>query len=332
MKVSVIVPVYNSEHTLAACLQACLAQSLGDYEIIVVDDGSTDDSARLARQFPVRVVSQPNAGPAAARNRGAAMAAGERLAFTDADCVPREDWLCQLAGAFAPGVVATGGTYDIANEAALLARLIHAEILARHKRFSGEVDFLGSFNVMYDAAAFHEAGGFDTRFKQASGEDNDLAYRLQDRGGKLLFVPEAAVAHHHPERLWRYLLTQMRHGYWRVFLYRLHPRRARGDAYAGPLDLLAPPATLLMIAALPAMAVAAHLQGHVLSWGLAMLGIVSIVLLMHVPLGRKVFPGGLSCEWLAFCAMATLRDLFRAAGLCHGMLRFHMLNWRKAAS
>ena len=95
--ISVIVPVKDGAQTLPACLEALLRQDgqrFGvDYEIIVVDDGSRDESARIAAQMGLRVISQANAGPAAARNLGASLAGGQLLAFTDADCVPLPDWL-----------------------------------------------------------------------------------------------------------------------------------------------------------------------------------------------------------------------------------------------
>src|SRR5690606_1272973 len=99
---------------------------------------------------------------------------------------------------------------------------------------------LGSYNVAYRKAAFDAAGGFDESFTQASGEDNDLAYRILDTGAKLIHVPAARVAHYHPTDRAAYMRTQARHGFWRVKLYKKHPRRSGGDNYAGRLDLYAP--------------------------------------------------------------------------------------------
>ena len=93
MLVSIIIPAYNSEKTLAICLAACLNQSGPDTEVIVVDDGSTDGTARIAQTFPVHYIHQENCGPAAARNRGAQAASGGVIAFTDADCVPERVWI-----------------------------------------------------------------------------------------------------------------------------------------------------------------------------------------------------------------------------------------------
>lgn len=241
MRVSIIVPAYNAAETVGACITGCLAQTHSDCEIIVVDDGSTDATAQIVQQYPVRCLHQENKGPAAARNLGARAATGEIFAFTDSDCVPRPDWIARLLAGFADAkVVAVGGTYANANPQHRLSRFIHAEIQHRHGRFDGLVDFLGSFNVAVRREAFFACAGFDESFRAASAEDNDLSYRLAHHG-QLKFVPDAIVAHHHPTKLTRYFNTQRRHGMWRVKLYTKHRNRiARGDQYASVGDLMRP--------------------------------------------------------------------------------------------
>src|SRR3990172_11059795 len=90
MRCSLIIPAYNAAGTIVACLAASMRQSIprDEYEIIVVDDGSTDNTGEAAESFPVRVIRQTNGGPAAARNHGALLAKGEVLVFTDLYCAP----------------------------------------------------------------------------------------------------------------------------------------------------------------------------------------------------------------------------------------------------
>ena len=107
-QVTVIVPAYNAAETLPACLAALATQDYprSAYEVIVVDDGSTDETAAIAHKCNVSVITQPNAGPAAARNRGAAAAQGDLLLFTDADCVPVPGWISALVAPFSDPSVA----------------------------------------------------------------------------------------------------------------------------------------------------------------------------------------------------------------------------------
>ncbi len=325
MQASVIIPAYNAEATLAECLSACLNQTWPAREIIVVDDGSTDGTARVAASFPVRYVWQKNGGPAAARNRGAAEATGDVLVFTDADCVPEPAWLERLLEGFDEGVVAVGGAYGIANPASRLARMVHEEIAARHAELEGEVDFVGSFNVAYRRDAFDAAGGFDATFRQASAEDNDLAYRLEDCGGRMRFAPDARVAHYHPTRLLPYLRTQMRHGYWRVKLYAKHPHRAKhGDRYAGLADLLMPPYALGLVCTIP-LAVICSMIG----WVWAVATIIYALLRMRLPwtLARRTGDPAM----LGFAVVAAMRDVARAVGMVAGIWRF-LLGRRTGAS
>lgn len=344
MRVSIIIPAYNAERTIAQCLTACLNQTHPDCELIVVDDGSTDGTRGRAKEAVERMggtvdqietdgvaepranpalgqsllyVRQENSGPAAARNLGASHATGDIFAFTDSDCVPWPDWIEQILKGFGENVAGVGGAYDIANPNSFLARMLHEEIAVRHARSTDEVDFLGSFNVAYRRSAFEATGGFDPSFSKASAEDNDLSYRLLDAGGKLRFRREAVVAHYHPDSLWPYLRTQARHGYWRMNLYRKHPHRARtGDQYANAIDLSAPPLALGLCLMLSAQTLA----GSWLSFPafLAMVGYGFV----RVPLVLRMSRRAEDRRMFAFLWVALLRDTARALGMLTGIVRF----------
>jgi GT2 family glycosyltransferase len=324
--VSIIIPAHNAEKTLRACLTACACQTYPETEIIVVDDGSTDATTRIAQSFPVRFVHQERRGPAAARNAGATRAQGAFLACTDSDCVPRPDWIERLVAGFSEGVVAVGGTYGIANPESLLAQLIHEEIMVRHEGFSEEVDFLGSFNVAYRKSAFDAAGGFDEDFTSASGEDNDLAYRLADAGGRLRFVREAIVDHHHPQRLARYLRSQFRHGFWRMKLYAKHPGRSSGDRYAGPADLLAP-VIVCLIAIFLGFGLAAGFRMQIVC---ATLILCALLAASRISMPWRMTRRTGDLRMLLFIPVMLLRDVARAAGMLGGIWTFLFVR-RKSA-
>ena len=245
MTVSVIIPAYNASVTIERLLRALTVQEFPrPFEVIVVNDGSTDKTAEVVKAFPnVKLVSQPNAGPAAARNTGAAYARGDLLCFTDADCVPHSDWIVMLVKGFErSGVAAVCGSYGIANPESILARGIHAEILFRHCYLLPDFPkVFGSYNFCIQKKVFDSLGGFNTTYRSASGEDNDLSYRVIAIGGRIYFERKALVDHYHTTRLLRYLKEQCRHGHWRLTMYADHPQMIKGDNYTFWKDMLEVP-------------------------------------------------------------------------------------------
>ena len=193
--------------------------------------------------------------------------------------------------------------------------------------FFGEVvDFLGSFNVAYRKEAFDAVGGFDEDFTMASGEDNDLAYRLAEHG-ELRFVREAVVAHYHPAQLWPYLKTQMWHGFWRVKLYRKHPRRSgKGDRYAGTGDLAAPGLLVAIVAgiALDLFGVATQSMTRGVATALSgfLIMLVTTYVVLRLSLGVRLVRRSGDRSMLTFADAALLRDVARALGMLRGFWHF----------
>ncbi|MCC6794961.1 MAG: glycosyltransferase [Candidatus Hydrogenedentes bacterium] len=317
MKVSIVIPAHNAAATLGECLAAATNQTYADREVIVIDDGSADNSVEIARKFPVTLIQQPKRGPAAARNAGARVASGDIVAFTDSDCIPHKDWIAQLVENFGDGVGAVGGTYGIANTGSVLARIIHNEIRSRHAGFGYEVDFLGSYNLAVKRDVFNALNGFDEDFKAASGEDNDLSYRIHDAGYALHYTPAAVVDHYHPERLAPYLRSQMRHGFWRMKLYAKHPRRSGGDKYAGTVELACTSFAFLILLAMLLLPWP-FLAG--IPFGLA----ICIVFWRSASAGRMV-ASNKDIRMLLAAPVLLLRDIARGVGLARGVWHFVIL-------
>ena len=268
-------------------------------------------------------VFQENAGPAAARNAGARLANGEAFAFTDADCIPGADWVERLVTAMGVHAAGVGGTYAIADAHHLLARMVHEEIAVRHSNLEGEVDFLGSFNVMYRKGAFDAANGFDESFKAASGEDNDLAYRIIDNGGKLVFVKQAAVAHFHPRELVPYLATQARHGFWRMKLYAKHPGRApKGDRYAGIMDLAAPPFSFALLLCFIIAPAGIFIPGLYPAAAIIIIVAAMFYFATRLPRPIRMYKRTGDIMMMLFVAVVMVRDIARALGMIKGIWHF----------
>ncbi|MFA5059949.1 MAG: glycosyltransferase [Candidatus Omnitrophota bacterium] len=248
--ISIVIPAFNAQKTIAQAIDAARNQ---DYqrsiEIIVVDDGSTDATAQIATSFAgVKYIHQKNLGPAVARNRGFKESRGDIIFFTDSDCVAQNDWVSRCVAHFSDdkiGVVC--GTYGIVNTRNLLAQCVHAEIVFRHRVLLPDFPkAFGSYNFCVRRSVFEGVGGFNKHYRFASGEDNDLSYRILQMGYKIYFERKAVVAHHHPERVMKYLSEQYRHGFWRAKMYFDHPQMSIGDDYTFWKDIVEPPLALLI--------------------------------------------------------------------------------------
>jgi glycosyltransferase involved in cell wall biosynthesis len=233
---SVIVPAYNAAQTLEGCLMALTTQTLPpglELEIIVVDDGSTDDTAAVAHRYGVRVISQANAGPAAARNTGARAASGELLLFTDADCVPAHDWAARMAAPFAdPAIAGAKGTYRT-SQSEPVARFVQIEYEDRYDRMRRQeyIDFVDTYSAAYQRDIFAQAGGFDTTFPNASVEDQELSFRLAQSGHQFVFVPDACVTHLHDRTVGEYARRKFWIGYWKALVTSRYPSKLASDSH-----------------------------------------------------------------------------------------------------
>lgn len=276
--ISVIVPVYNGADLLPACLAALHAQTRPPDEIIVVDDGSTDQTIAIAQRFGVTVLSQANAGPAAARNYGARQARGDLLFFTDADCAPAPDWVERMAVPFTdPTVAGAKGEYRT-HQQALVARFVQQEYQDRYDRMARylQIDFVDTYAAAYRRSIFLAAGGFDPTFPTASVEDQEFSFRLTARGHRLVYVPGAAVYHHHNRTLGEYVRRKFWIGYWKALVMRRYPAKLARDSHT-PQALkvqmgLAGLGTLLLLAArLPRVRRALAWRPGFIAWGLLLL-------------------------------------------------------------
>ena len=236
IKYSIIVPAYNAGNTIKGCLSAAVNQSISrdDYEVIVVDDGSTDGTGDMVKKFPVKYICQPNRGPASARNHGARGAIGKIILFTDSDCVPAYKWVEEMTKPFEkPDVIAVKGAYKT-NQRSLIARLVQTEFEERFEMLkrAESIDMVDTYSAAFRRDIFRQTGGFDESFPVANNEDTDLSYKLSSAGYKMVFNPEAIVYHlRHPDTLLRYARQKFWRGYWRMVVYKRFPKKMVKDAY-----------------------------------------------------------------------------------------------------
>ncbi len=200
---TIVVPTFGRPAQLTTCLAALgrLAYPLERFEVVVVDDGGAPAVPAWSGTLPVTVLRQDNAGPAAARNAGAAVARGRWLAFTDDDCAPTAGWLTAFRQALeeAPEAVVGGRTENLLTDQAcaeasqLLISYLYTSDLERYQ----EPRFFTSNNFAVAAARFHELGGFDPRYRRAAGEDRQFCADWRARGWPVRYLPGAVVGHAH---------------------------------------------------------------------------------------------------------------------------------------
>ncbi len=266
--VSIIIPTFNGASRICNCLEALIKQCHArNAELFVVDDGSTDNTAEIVRRYSaVRLITQSNAGPAAARNRGAVQASGAILIFTDDDCVPANGWLEAMLEPFTyPEVVGAKGVYRTCQNS-LVARFVQIEYEDRYRRMARfpEIDFVDTYSAAFRREPFLEMNGYDPSFPIACAEDVDLSYRMAMQGWKMRFVPEAVVYHTHPDSIGKYLRKKYKFAFWRIQAVRKNPSKGIKDSHTPQLmklQLLFPPVLLLAsvidIVARPSISVSA---------------------------------------------------------------------------
>ncbi len=226
-RVSVVVAGFNAERTLKPCLESLLRLNYPDYEVILVDDGSTDTTRQIALLHPnVRYLRhERNLGLSVARNTGIAAATGEIVAFTDADCRADEDWLYYLVGDLLNSEFAGIGGPNLLppEDSAVAAAVMVSPGGPAHVMLTDrQAEHIPGCNMAFFKWALTEVGGFDPLFHQA-GDDVDLCWRLQQAGYKLGFSPAGFVWHYRRSTIGEYLHQQRGYGEAEAMLVRKHP-------------------------------------------------------------------------------------------------------------
>jgi glycosyltransferase involved in cell wall biosynthesis/exo-beta-1,3-glucanase (GH17 family) len=225
-KVSVIICSYNGASTVESCLRSMQRLRYPDYEVVFVDDGSTDHTQEILAKFPwVRNIRQKNMGLSYARNVGMNAAKGEIIAYTDSDCEADEDWLYYLALAMVRGKhIGMGGPNLIPDEGSWVADCVglspggptHVMIDDR------TAEHVPGCNMAFYTWAAKLINGFDPQFRKA-GDDVDFIWRLQHLGYSIGFAPAAQVWHYRRNTVKAYIKQQRGYGEAEALLKFKHP-------------------------------------------------------------------------------------------------------------
>jgi len=199
MKISIVIPVYNSSLTLKECLNSIFASSYKDYEVIVVSDSSTDNSVSIAKEYKTKIIElSENKGPAVARNTGSESAEGEILLFLDSDVIISEDSLNLIIDKFQQHEVnAIQGIYSHKPNYKYLATQFYQSYLCyyvwpKDKRYATTL-VTGCFAIR--KKIFNRLSGFDVNIDKASCEDEKFGYSLIENGYEILILRNLQVVH-----------------------------------------------------------------------------------------------------------------------------------------
>jgi GT2 family glycosyltransferase len=277
---SIVVPTYRRPERLASCLEALAALDYprDSFEVIVVnDDGSESLSrpevARGGSGIGTAFVTQPHAGPAAARNTGAEHAGGRYLAFTDDDCLPDSGWLRALAARFAdcPDHLVGGRTVNaFPDNPYSSATQVLVDYLSEWQTEHGPAAFFASSNLAVPTERFHALQGFHQGFALAAGEDREFCLRWARAGGRMSYAADAIIRHANRLTLRSFWRQHVRYGRGALQLRRLRGREGERDRppLAFYLGLVAHPVwrprdgRRLSLVALLALAQVATLAGY----------------------------------------------------------------------
>jgi glycosyltransferase involved in cell wall biosynthesis len=237
---SVVIPTYNRSDRLHRCLVALSEQTYprSQFEVIVVDDGSQTSMqpvvAEVSQVLNIHLIRQTNAGPAAARNAGAALAQGRYLAFTDDDCAPLPDWLEQFAQQFVQTPDGLLGGYTLngleTNPFSAASQLLIDYLYSYYN--DGQASFFASNNLALPRQVFLSLGGFDRTFPLAAGEDRELCDRIAQQGYPMQAVPAAQIRHYHALSLAKFWQQHFNYG---RGAYHFH--QVRADRMSAPIKV-----------------------------------------------------------------------------------------------
>ena len=243
--ISIVIPTYNRPERLEQCLEsiARLDYPSNRFEVIVVDDGSRISLEPIAVKFEdcisINLIRQSNAGPASARNTGAAAAQGDYLIFTDDDCQPHPDWLKTLTQAIKdfPNTLIGGHTINALpnNLYSSASQLLIDYLYDYYNQQKEEATFFASNNFALPRKLYQQLEGFDTSFPLAAGEDREFCDRWLHQGLKMHYAQAMQIHHAHTLTLASFWRQHFNYGRGAFYFHQVRSQRQSQPIKVEPL-------------------------------------------------------------------------------------------------
>jgi glycosyltransferase involved in cell wall biosynthesis len=301
-RISVIIPNYNGAGTIGRCLEAALASRFDDYEIIVVDDCSDDNSVRTVGQFPCKLIKlDRRSGSAKARNEGARQSSGEVLFFTDADCLLLPDTLATVDRTITGNDEQVfGGTYTPLPYDKDFFSIFQSVFIHYSETKKDEPDYIAGHAMAVKRELFLRLKGFPEVFLPII-EDVEFSHRLRRAGIKLVMNPEILVTHIFNFTFMKSMRNAFRKShFWTI--YSLQNRDLAQDSGTASIELKVNVLSWFIIVASGTLLLLSGCKGYAVPMGL----IALISLLTNLFISRRLLAAMYKARGSGFACLATL--------------------------
>lgn len=301
-RISVVIPNHNGAATIGKCLESVFSSDYGNYEVIVVDDHSDDNSVEIIERFPCKLIRlERRMGASAARNRGGLNSTGDLIFFTDADCILNKDTL-EIINNTVDGEaeIVTGGTYAREPYDGGFYNAFQAVFVNYCETKVTNPDYIAAHAMVMNRETFRKSSGFPEVFLPII-EDVEFTHRLRRQGCRLVMKPELEVRHIFNFTLFRSMKNAFaKSKYWTM--YSLKNRDGMRDSGCASAELK----TNVFIAFLNIILIA----GSLITGNMQLFTIVALLLLCNIAVSRRQFRAFYDAGGAMFGAMAAIYYIF----------------------